>query len=47
MSVITVAPVSFDKLVFYASIFLYQPKLKQEFAVYNPSIVTFERKFIF
>ena len=39
----TPTPGSYDKLVFYASIFLYQPKLKQEFAVYNPSIVTFER----
>jgi hypothetical protein len=27
-----------DKLVFYASIFVYQPKLKAEFHNYSPTI---------
>lgn len=38
---------STDKLVFYASIFMYQPRLKQEFALYNPSIQQFECKNLF
>lgn len=31
-----------DKLVSYASIFLYQPKLKAEYAQYTTSISSFE-----
>jgi hypothetical protein len=33
-----------DKLVSYASIFLYQPKLKAEYAQYTTSISSFEGK---
>jgi hypothetical protein len=40
----TAGATSSDKLVFYASIFLYMPKLKQEYGPYNPSIMSYERK---
>ena len=31
-----------DKLVLYASLFLYRPKLRNEFASYAPSILAYE-----
>lgn len=31
-----------DKLVFYASVFVYNPKLKAEYRDYSPSLTPFE-----
>jgi hypothetical protein len=36
-----------DKLVYYASIFVYTPKLKAEFKDYSPSLKAYESNFYF
>jgi hypothetical protein len=36
-----------DKLVYYASIFVYTPKLKAEFKDYSPSLKAYESNFLF
>ena len=36
-----------DKLINYASVFVYNPKLRQEFKDYLPSVSTFENSQIF
>ena len=31
-----------DRMIFYASLFLYKPKLRTDFAIFNGSLVQFE-----
>lgn len=33
-----------DRLIYYASVFVYNPKLKQDFINYNPTIQSYEGK---
>ena len=33
-----------DKLIHYASVFVYNPRLRAEFKDYSPSVSTFESK---
>lgn len=35
-----------DRLIYYASVFVYNPKLKQDFINFNPTIQSYEGKFI-
>jgi hypothetical protein len=33
-----------DKIVYYASVFVYHPELKKEFTDFKPSLVSYESK---
>ena len=36
-----------DKIVFYASVFVYRPELKKDFINFTPSLVSYECKYAY